>query len=110
MIGTLVVVYSISLGSYDVLHFSQRQAGEIWLTAAQSFFAVALLIDFRISVREAIALLALFAIQFHPVFQTYRGLLAYSGVYVVLGVALMILRRHHVRGVLNAARTRMKAG
>ncbi|MDY7082371.1 MAG: hypothetical protein SXQ77_08215, partial [Halobacteria archaeon] len=65
LIGTLVVVYSISLGFYDVLQFSQRQAGEIWLTAAQSFFAVVLLIDFKISVREALVLLGLFVVQFY---------------------------------------------
>ncbi|MDZ7701531.1 MAG: hypothetical protein U5J98_05385 [Halobacteriales archaeon] len=93
LIGTLVIVYSLSLGFYDVLQFSQKQAGEIWLTAAQSFFAVTLLVDFEISLREALALLGLFALQFVPAFQRYEGLLAFSALYVVLGVAVLVARR-----------------
>lgn len=96
LIGTLVVVYSLSLGYYDVLKFNQQQAGEIWLTAAQSFFAITLLVDFEISVREAVALLGLFAFQFLPVFQSYSGLLLYSGVYILLGVVILWVRRTEV--------------
>ncbi|MFB6266132.1 MAG: sodium:calcium antiporter [Halodesulfurarchaeum sp.] len=104
LIGTLVVVYSLSLGHYDALSFSQRQVGEIWLTAAQSFFAVTLLLNFSISIREAIALLGLFVVQFHPMFQEYEGLLLFSGVYVVLGVALLVLRREHLPRVVSSVR------
>jgi len=104
LIGTLVVVYSLSLGYYDALSFSQKQAGEIWLTAAQSFFAVTLLVDFRISVREALALLGLFGLQFAPVFQSYEGLLAFSVLYVVLGVGVLVVRRGHIVEVLGEAR------
>jgi len=104
LIGTLAVVYSISLGSYDVLSFSQKQAGEIWLTAAQSFFAVTLLVDFEISIREALALLGLFALQFLPVFQSFEGLLLFSAAYLVLGVAVLVLRRDHLPTVVARAR------
>ncbi|WP_423750674.1 sodium:calcium antiporter [Salinirarus marinus] len=107
LIGTLVVVYSISLGSYDVLSFSQKQAGEIWLTAAQSFFAVTLLLDFSISIREAVALLGLFLAQFYPAFQQYEGLLLYSGLYVVLGVALLVARRRHLPRVVDQVRDQL---
>jgi len=110
LIGTLVVVYSLSLGSYGVLEFSQRQAGEIWLTAAQSFFAVALLVDFEISVREALALLGLFALQFLPVFQDFRGLVLFSGLYLVLGVALFVRRRADALTVVSRAREHARAG
>jgi cation:H+ antiporter len=104
LIGTLVVVYSLSLGSYGVLQFNQKQAGEIWLTAAQSFFAVTLLVNFEISIREAIALLGLFAIQFLPYFKDFEGLLLFSGVYLVLGIALLVLRRGEIPTVLAHAR------
>jgi len=43
LIGTLVVVHSLALGRYGVLAFDFKQSAEIWLTAAQSFFAVSLL-------------------------------------------------------------------
>ena len=104
LIGTLVVVYSLSLGYYDVLRFNQKQAGEIWLTAAQSFFALTLLVDFEISVREALALLGLFAFQFLPYFQQYEGLLLYSGLYVVLGVGVLVARRNHLRELFATAK------
>ncbi len=96
LIGTLVVVYSLSLGYYDVLSFSQKQAGEIWLTAAQSFFAVTLLLNFSISIREALLLLALFLAQFYPAFQQYDGLLLFSTVYAILGLAVLVRRRRQL--------------
>jgi cation:H+ antiporter len=110
LIGTLVVVYSISLGHYDMLAFSRKQAGEIWLTAAQSFFAVTLLVNFTLSVREALALLGLFLAQFHPVFQDYRGLLAFSALYVVLGVAVLLLRRHRLPQLVATAKRHATGG
>jgi cation:H+ antiporter len=104
LIGTVVVVYSISLGFYDALSFSQRQAGEIWLTVAQSFFAVTLLVNFEISVREALALLELFLAQFYPPFHEYEGLLLYSALYVVLGAVVLIARRNHLGRILQVTR------
>ncbi len=104
LVGTLVVVYSLSLGSYDALAFSQRQAAEIWLTAAQSFFAVTLLLDYALSVREALALLGLFAAQFYPAFQQYEGLLLFSALYVVLGFVVLVARRRELPRVVASAR------
>jgi cation:H+ antiporter len=104
LVGTLVVVHSLALGQYGALAFDQKQAGEIWLTAAQSFFALALIVDFEISIREAIALFVLFATQVAtellvieefialPV-TNYEVLLAFSAVYLVLGSALLVVRR-----------------
>ena len=110
LIGTLSVVYSISLGAYGVLPFEFKQAAEIWLTAGQSFFAIAILVNFRISVREALALLALFVsqvglefalIRLYPeaLAETYSIylLLTYTAVYIALGVGLLISRRRALR-------------
>ncbi|MFC6766928.1 sodium:calcium antiporter [Natrinema soli] len=104
LIGTLVVVHSLALGQYGVLAFDFKQSAEIWLTAAQSFFAVSLLIRFEISVREALTLLVLFLSQVLLEFVIIRDLaalpvsstdllLVYSGIYVVLGTALLVSRR-----------------
>lgn len=109
LIGTLVVVYSVSLGSYGALPMGQRQMGEIWLTAAQSYFALSLLVDLRISVREALALLGLFVIQLYPAFHEFEWLLAFSGVYLVLGTALLIRRREHLFALVGFVRRRMDA-
>ena len=112
LIGTLVVVYSLALGRYGALPFEQKQSGEIWLTAAQSFFALSLLVDFEISVREAVALLVLFLSQVVLEFLLIRGvvelgvtdyqlLLVFSGIYIVLGVALFAARRNALGRLLR---------
>jgi cation:H+ antiporter len=101
LIGTLVIVYSLSLGYYDVLAFSQRQAGEIWLTAAQSLFAITLLVDLKLSIREALLLVGLFVGQFYPYFHQYEGLLIYSGLYVVLGLGFLIVHRRHIPTIVS---------
>ncbi len=114
LIGTLVVVYSLALGQYGVLPFDDRQAAEIWLTAAQSFFALALLVNFEMSVREALALLALFLSQVLLEFALLRELLtlpltshelllAFTGVYLVLGTGLFVARRDALLGIVSRA-------
>ena len=104
LIGTLVLVYSISLGHYGVLQFEQKQAGEIWLTAAQSLFALAILVNFDISVKESLALLVLFLAQLHPSFHHYEALLGFSALYLVLAFALFWHRRDHLGRLLRMTR------
>jgi cation:H+ antiporter len=112
LIGTLVVVYSIALGRYGVLSFDQKQAAEIWITAAQSFFAIAVLVNFEISVREALMLLVLFLSQVVLEFMlirelitiplsSYDLLLVYSGIYMILGSVLLVSRREEFRRLLR---------
>jgi cation:H+ antiporter len=120
LIGTLVLVYSIALGRYGALPFDQKQSGEIWLTAAQSFFALALLVDFELSMREALALLVLFLSQVLIEFlivrdlvelaiSSYEVLLLFSGVYILLGIGLLLARRRAVVRLLNRTATTLTA-
>ena len=112
LIGTLVAVYSLALGQYGALPFDQKQAGEIWLTAAQSFFALALIVDFEISIREAIGLFLLFISQvtsefllvqdaIHLPVTDYQLLLLFSAVYIALGTVLFWSRRKAVARLAN---------
>jgi cation:H+ antiporter len=112
LIGTLVVVHSLALGRYGVLSFDAKQAAEIWITAAQSLFAIAILVNFEISVREALALLVLFLSQVILEFlllrdaialpvSSYDLLLIYSAVYIVLGGALLVARRRALRRLIR---------
>jgi len=112
LIGTLVVVYSLALGRYGALAFDDKQSAEIWLTAAQSFFAIAILVNFEISIREAVVLLVLFSSQVFIEFliirdvvafplTDYQFLLAFSIVYVVLGTALFLKRRRSLEGLFR---------
>ena len=111
LIGTLVVVYSLALGQYGALPFDRKQSAEIWLTAAQSLFAISVLINFEISVREALVLLLLFLSQVLLEFliirevalplTSYELLIAYSAVYVALAVMLFARRREPLRSLLR---------
>jgi cation:H+ antiporter len=114
LIGTLAVVYSLSAGAVGTLLFDSKQTAEIWITAAQSFFAIAILANFEISTREAVALLGLFATQVLAEFYVIQAytesaateismwiLYAYTAVYVVLGIGLFIMRRDSISTLLE---------
>jgi len=103
LIGTLVLVYSLGLGTYGTLPFDQKQAAEIWITAAQSYFAIAILVNFNISVGEAVTLLVLFLSQVGlefviirdvvPLpFSSYELLIGFTAIYLAIGTALFATR------------------
>jgi cation:H+ antiporter len=113
LIGTLAIVYSVSAGSIGTLPFDSKQAAEIWITAGQSLFAIAILTNFEISTREAVALLSLFLSQVLLEFYIIRVyvepaatnlsiivLYAYTVVYLVGAVGLFVRRRESVRLLL----------
>jgi cation:H+ antiporter len=117
LIGTLVVVYSIALGQYGALPFGRKQAAEIWLTAAQSFFALGILINFRISVQESVVLLVLFLSQVIGEFVLIRTLseaaaesasitmlFAFTTLYLLLGLVLFAGRLDDVKRVASLSR------
>ncbi|GAA0245320.1 sodium:calcium antiporter [Halobacterium noricense] len=121
LIGTLVVVYSLALGQYGVLPFDSKQAAEIWLTAAQSLFAISVLINFRISVREAVTILVLFSSQVLAEFvllqtlpsaqsatYSYWLLIAYSVLYVLLALVLFSKRYASLREVLRLTAAKVR--
>jgi cation:H+ antiporter len=64
LVGTLPIVFAISSASLDGLPISATQREELFLTAAQSFFAVAILSNLSLSLREAGYLFGLFWAQF----------------------------------------------
>ena len=87
LVGTLPLVYSISLGHLDALPLDSRQTEEVLLTAAQSAFAIAILLNFTLSRLEAGALLLLFGTQL--VFSDPTVRLGYSGLYILLTVFIL---------------------
>ena len=114
LIGTLSVVFSLAYGQYAVLPFDAKQAAEIWITAAQSYFALSILVNFEISVREALVIFVLFISQVLLEFavirdlvvlplSSYELLLAYTAVYVVAGTALFAVRRRALKQMLGLA-------
>lgn len=63
LVGTLPVVFALSSGAPHGLPIGTMQREELFVTAAQSAFAVAILASRSINVREAQILLALFLAQ-----------------------------------------------
>src|SRR5258708_18958469 len=63
LVGTLPIVFAISAGSLHGLPIDAVQREELFVTAAQSAFAVAVLANRRISVREACILLGVWIAQ-----------------------------------------------
>jgi len=64
LVGSMPIVYAIFSSSMHGLPIDDLQREELFLTAAQSAFAVAVLANRSISVKEAYALLGLFLSQF----------------------------------------------
>jgi cation:H+ antiporter len=64
LVGTLPIVFAISSASSHGLPLNTIQREELFVTAAQSVFAVAVLASRSISVREAQTLLGIFVVQF----------------------------------------------
>jgi cation:H+ antiporter len=79
-----------------------RQVEEVFLTAAQSAFAVAIFASLSISLREALLLLGLFGTQLFFTDPAVRY--AYGGVYLALAVFVLFQDRHTLPIVFREAR------
>jgi cation:H+ antiporter len=106
LVGTLPIVFAISSASLHGLPIETRQREELFLTAAQSFFALAILSNLSMSVREAWVLFGLFWAQFivggilpedlHVVSRVGVG-----GVYLVAGIVVLLRDRERIRRLLR---------
>ena len=91
LIGMLPIVYAVSAESAGGMHMDARQVEEMFLTAAQSIFAVAVLANLSFSLLEALIVFVLFWTQLlfpDPQFRFY-----YSFLYVVLAVGLVLVKK-----------------
>ncbi|GAA2686324.1 MULTISPECIES: sodium:proton exchanger [Actinosynnema] len=98
LVGTLPVVFAISSGGVDGLPLDEHQRLELLVTAAQSLFAVSLLVDLGIGAMGAATLFGLFAVQFGtslllPAEVNRVVVLGLSGLYVLLAVVRLARRR-----------------
>jgi cation:H+ antiporter len=102
LIGSLPVAYSISGTDIGPLPMDSRQVEEVFLTAAQSAFAVAIFASLSISSREALLLLGLFGTQLFFTDPAVRY--GYGGVYLLLAVFVLFQDRHTLPLVFREAR------
>ncbi len=97
LIGTIAVVFSISSMKITALPLDERQTEEVLLTAAQSVFALAVIMDRKVNIYEALALLFLFLIQF--ALPSVHARILLSWVYLIISAPLL----YHHRGELLQA-------
>jgi cation:H+ antiporter len=97
LIGTLGLAYSVAKGSVADLPLDARQTEELFLTSAQSLFALVLIANFDLNVREALVLLVTFLFQllvplFVPIFVPGEPALHHAiDMQVRLGVGVLYL-------------------
>lgn len=110
LVGMIPGVYGLSSGSFShPIPMESYQLQEILLTAGQSLFAVALLLDMRLTLRQAGVLLFLFFLQLlSPLYELpleallqlahnpLRLHMFFANVYLVLAAILLVLQRKKV--------------
>jgi cation:H+ antiporter len=97
LIGTLPIAFVLSSGDFGFtngLPLDSRQREEIFITAAQSAFAIAVFVNLRMGRGEAAALFLLFATQLFITNEQVR--IVYAVLYTVLCVGLLFLSRSSI--------------
>jgi cation:H+ antiporter len=102
LIGSLPLGYSIAGGTFDALSFDSRQSEEVFLTGAQSLFAVAILVSLSMNRWEAGVLFALFATQFFFTDPTIR--VAYACLYIAIAMVILVMDVPKMRSFFGAAK------
>ena len=98
LVGTIPLVYAFSSGMlWAPMTLDLRQEHELWLTAAQSLVAVAILANLSLSWYGALVLFGLFVVQL--VYEDIR--MPLSVVYVLLTIVLVIRDRRHYPDLLR---------
>ena len=98
LVGTLPIVFTLAVGGLHGLPIDVHQREELFLTAAQSFFAVAVLVSLSISTREALLLFGLFWAQFllgalAPAALAGTERVAVGVLYLLLGLGILWRQR-----------------
>lgn len=92
LVGTIPLVYAISGGAIHPFPLDVLQRNELILTAAQSLFGLAVLVDLRFDTRNALLLASLFLLQlFWPDIRVEVAI-----AYVVLAVVFLVLHRRYL--------------
>ncbi|MCH8025682.1 MAG: sodium:calcium antiporter [Chloroflexi bacterium] len=103
LVGSLPIAYSISGTTFSPLPVDGRQAEEVFLTAGQSIFAVAVLASLSFSRREAILIFVLFATQLAIPIPEVR--IGFGALYITLALIWFVSERRDLPVLLRHART-----
>ena len=99
LIATIPIAYSLGFMHIAEMQLDQRQTEEVFLTAAQSLFGMALMLDLKITLRAALSLFTLFMIQL--AFPQTHLMVAF--VYMVLAAILFYRDRKYIPSLMKAA-------
>ena len=106
LLGSLPIAFGLSGDTLGGLPLDGRQREEVFLTAAQSLFAVAVFVNLSLGRIEAIGLFGLFTIQFFIPITEVR--IAIAVVYLVLAVAIFVHQRAALREIVRGARMALR--
>jgi len=104
LIGMLPLAYAASSGHGGGMVLDRRQVEEVFLTAAQSLFGVAVIANLSFSLVEALVIAVLFASQLF--FPSTSVRYAYSFGYIALTVVFLLTNRENRRGFFDIRRLR----
>ena len=102
LVGCLPIAYDIAGKSLRTLPLDGRQNEEVLLTAAQCAFAVALMLNLKMSALEATLLLSLFVLQFVIPNETFRLTMAVG--YLAAAIVILIWQRRDIVALFRLAR------
>ena len=99
LVGMLPIAMSIGAGELTSLPLDARQQEEFFLTATQSLFGLALLLQLRLSVWGAVALAVLFLTQlglafFYQATPAREIAVLTTMAWIYLGLAMLLLARN----------------
>jgi cation:H+ antiporter len=92
LIGTLPIAFALASGHWSLtsgLPLDSREREELFVTGAQSAFAIAVFLNLRMGAREALALFLLFATQLFITNEQVR--IVYGMLYSLLCLVLLVL-------------------
>lgn len=92
LVGTLPIVFMIFAQQVHGLPLNDVQRDELWVTATQSVFAVAIIASRSVTVKEALAMFGLFIIQFGESWLAEAGVISHDIAEAArIGVGVMFL-------------------
>ncbi|NLC57480.1 MAG: sodium:calcium antiporter [Armatimonadetes bacterium] len=103
LVAMLPLVFSFGAGHPVGMALDARQVEEVFLTSAQSLFALAVVLNFEMSMWEAGALIGLFITQLFFTQPEIRY--AYAIAYVVLTVVIILRDPSRVSNLIHLVRT-----
>jgi cation:H+ antiporter len=116
LVGSLPMAYSVGAGHLEPLPFDLRQVDEVFLTAAQSLFGIAVLASLSLELGEAALLAGLFLAQLviggylraglHNTEGGDSELVIFGVIYLLLGAVFLFRARHSLVNIWHTERNK----